>query len=84
MTDLLLFCLLYGHFSYVKKISDLSRLLRVMFVTCLIFFQFLREKSKKRNFCFLTFCFEVLSEIGLHSKMLVFSKFFNAIFRFGS
>ena len=67
-----------------KLISDLSRLLRVMFMTCLIFFQFLREKSKKHRFCFLTFCFEVSSKIGLYSKMLVFSKFFYPIFRFGS
>ena len=64
-----------------KLISDLPRLLRVMFVTCLIFSNFYEKSRRNIVFVFLRF---VSSKIGLHSKMLVFSKFFYPIFRFGS
>ena len=67
-----------------KFISDLPRLLRVMFMTCLIFYNFYEKSRRNIVFVFLLFVLKFHLKLVLHSKMLVFSNFFYPIFRFGS
>ena len=68
-----------------KLIRDLPRLLRVMFVTFFFLPISTPRKVEETSFLFsYTFCFEVSSKIGLHSKMLVFFQIVDPIFRFGS
>ena len=59
-----------------KLISDLSRLLRVMFVTCLIFSNFYAEKSRRNIvFVFLRFVLKFHLKLVCTQKCLFFPNF---------